>query len=116
LFKQYRIAAWWATRVEILSGLTRLQRMGGIGPREFLDGKSEAESLAGFWDSVGPSTSIANDACALLELHPLRAADALQLAAALGASEHMPRGFVFVTADQRLADAARGTGFSVEFI
>jgi predicted nucleic acid-binding protein len=116
LFKQYRIAVWWAARVEILSGLTRLQRMGGIGHDDFLDGKRKAESLAGFWDSVGPSNSVADDACSLLELHPLRAADALQLAAALEACEHRPRSYVFITADQRLADAARRTGFSVEFI
>ena len=116
LFAQYRITVWWATRVEIVSGLTRLERMGGIDHREFLDAKREAKALAGFWDSVGPSASIANDACSLLEMHPLRAADALQLAAALEACEHKPQGYVFVTADQRLADAARNTGFSVEFL
>jgi predicted nucleic acid-binding protein len=90
--------------------------MGEIGEHDFFDGKREAAYLAGFWDSVGPSTSIADDACSLLESHPLRAADALQLAAALEACEHVAQGYVFVTADQRLADAARLSGFSVEFI
>jgi hypothetical protein len=90
--------------------------MDGIGHSEFLDGKRKAESLAEFWDSVSPSASVADDACSLLELHPLRAADALQLAAALEACEHEPQGYIFVTADQRLAEAARRTGFSVEFI
>jgi len=67
------------------------------------------------WYSTG-TDSIANDACLLLERYPLRAADALQLAAALEACDHKPQSFVFVTADQRLADAARKTGFSIEFI
>ena len=44
------------------------------------------------------------------------AADALQLAAALEACEQEPHGYVFVTADQRLAQAARQIGFSGEFI
>jgi predicted nucleic acid-binding protein len=52
----------------------------------------------------------------LLELYPLRAADALQLAAALDYFEDSPRGNVFIAADQRLADAARQSGFSVEYI
>jgi predicted nucleic acid-binding protein len=55
-------------------------------------------------------------AYSLLELYPLRAADALQLAAALDYFEDSPKRKVFITADQRLADAARQSGFSVEFI
>jgi len=55
-------------------------------------------------------------AYSLLELYPLRAADALQLAAALDYFEKSPKGNVFITADQRLADAARQSGFSVEFL
>lgn len=50
---------------------------------------------------------------ALLELHPLRAADALHLAAALLAVEERPQGLGFVTFDLRLADAAEREGFAV---
>ncbi|HSJ25022.1 MAG TPA: hypothetical protein VK929_10160 [Longimicrobiales bacterium] len=48
----------------------------------------------------------------LLRTHPLRAADALQLAAAL-AWAPAPAGDVFVTLDERLATAATLEGFTV---
>jgi hypothetical protein len=108
--------SWWATEVEIRSGLTRLNRTGLIPPEQFLAGKRLAEQLIRDWLPIHESPAIAPSACRLLELHPLRAADALQLAAALEACEHSPSGFTFITADQRLADAARQTGFSIEFL
>jgi hypothetical protein len=43
----------------------------------------------------------------------LRAADALQLAAAFTASEHRPASLQVVTLDERLADAARKEGFTL---
>lgn len=50
----------------------------------------------------------------LLRVHPLRAADALQLAAALIAVSDAPRNFPFTCADARLAEAARKEGFAVQ--
>ncbi len=49
----------------------------------------------------------------LLRLHPLRAADSLQLAAALLACEHRPQGWQFVCLDARLSLAAEREGFNV---
>jgi hypothetical protein len=46
-------------------------------------------------------------------VHALRAADSLQLAAALVAAEHDPRSLRFVALDHRLAEAARREGFEV---
>jgi predicted nucleic acid-binding protein len=116
LYAKYRIVVWWGTQVEIVSGLTRLTRMGDITQQQFLLSKPFVQNLARRWVSIHESASIAPSACRLLELHPLRAADALQLAAALEACEHNPLGFAFITADRRLADAARQTGFLVEFL
>jgi predicted nucleic acid-binding protein len=90
--------------------------MGQISHDQFLVGKQLAQDIVRDWISAGSTASIAVDACLLLELFPLRAADALQLSVALEACEHNPQGYVFVTADQRLADAARQSGFSVEFL
>ena len=45
--------------------------------------------------------------------HPLRAADALQLGAALVAADGDPQSLELVTLDNRLAEAARLEGFSV---
>jgi uncharacterized protein len=108
--------AWWAALVEIWSGLTRIRRMGGITQSQLVAGQRLARDIAKDWISVHESPGIADDACMLLDLYPLRAADALQLSAALEACEHGPRGYVFITADRRLADAARQSGFSVESI
>jgi predicted nucleic acid-binding protein len=116
LYESYGVVSWWATHVEMISGLTRLERMGQISHDQFLVGKQLAQDIVRDWISAGSTASIAVDACLLLELFPLRAADALQLSVALEACEHNPQGYVFVTADQRLADAARQSGFSVEFL
>jgi len=116
LYLNHAVGVWWATPVEIVSGLTRLKRMSEIDQDEFLIGKQRALELARVWVPIGPTASIAARACSLLELYPLRAADALQLAAALDACEDKPQSNLFITADQRLADAAQQSGFSVEFI
>jgi hypothetical protein len=50
----------------------------------------------------------------MLRVHPLRTADALQLAAAWLAAERRPPTMTFVTLDARLAEAARKEGFPVE--
>ena len=49
----------------------------------------------------------------LVRTHALRAADALQLAAALVASEERPESLPFVCLDDHLRDAARREGFTV---
>ena len=97
-----------------MSGLTRLERMGQITHERFLIGKQIAREIARDWHSVGSTKSIALDACSLLELYPLRAADALQLAAALEWCEGKPKGKVFLTFDQRLGEAATLAGFTLE--
>jgi predicted nucleic acid-binding protein len=116
LYESYNVVTLWVTKVEMISGLTRLERMGQISHDQFLLGKQLAWEIEQDWIPVGSSASTAPLACALLEAHPLRAADALQVAAALDACNHKPLGYVFVTADQRQAEAARKSGFSVEFI
>jgi hypothetical protein len=62
---------------------------------------------------VLPSEAIRSRSERLLALHPLRASDALQLAALLAAAEERPAELPFVTFDERLAEAARKEGFSV---
>lgn len=47
----------------------------------------------------------------MLRVHPLRAADAAQLAAAFVAAERHPSSLEFVILDMRLAAAARKEGF-----
>ena len=71
------------------------------------------DALAEQWRVVSPSDIVLLRAERLLRVHPLRAADALQLAAALIASREEPQGFSFHVADIRLAHAAEKEGFAV---
>lgn len=65
------------------------------------------------WHEIDASDAVRELAIRLLRVHPLRAADALQLAAAFLAAERRPAGFELITLDDRLAAAARKEGFSV---
>ena len=69
--------------------------------------------LAAGWHEVDPSDEIRETAARFLRVHPLRAADALQLAAAFAAAERRPASLEIVTLDDRLANAARKEGFAV---
>jgi uncharacterized protein len=69
--------------------------------------------LADSWHEIVPSTSLHRTAERLLRTHPLRAADSLQLAAALVAADHDPTTIPVVRLDARLAAAARREGFNV---
>ena len=96
---------WWGTAVECASALQRLVREGAL--------KVRLRHLEDHWVEVEPTAAVRRQAERLLRLHPLRAADALQLAAALVACHHEPSTLAFHTADTRLADAARREGFPV---
>jgi uncharacterized protein len=111
---KYGIAVWWATKVEMASALAQLVRRQEIGAVEYAHAKRQAEGLSNLWRVIAPSERIATLACDLLETHPLRAADALQLAAAQEWCEGQPSGKVFLTFDQRLRDAAGSAGFTLE--
>jgi uncharacterized protein len=103
------IAVWWGTRVECTSALRRRERAGvdiGDGPR--LLGE-----LAGAWVELAPSEQIRVTAERLLAVHPLRAADSLQLAAAIAWRRDLTRSAEFVSFDERLRDAASREGFDL---
>jgi predicted nucleic acid-binding protein len=114
LFARYGVAVWWSTPVEIVSGLTRLMCMAEIDPDEFRAGKQLAQTIAKMWVAIRPSARISAQACLLLEQYPLRAAAALQLAAAWEWCEGKPQSQVFLTVDQRLREAAALAGFTLE--
>ena len=67
--------------------------------------------LAEGWHEVDPSDGIREAAVRFLRVHTLRAADALQLAAAFVAAERRPSSLEVITLDERLAGAARKEGF-----
>ena len=63
------------------------------------------------WHEIEPSDGVREAAVRFLRVHSLRAADALQLAAAFVAAEQRPSSLEIVTLDERLAAAARKEGF-----
>jgi len=62
---------------------------------------------------VEPLEEVRAEACRLVRVHDLRAADAFQLAAALAWANHRPAGIGFVCLDRRLCRAATRAGFEV---
>jgi predicted nucleic acid-binding protein len=114
LYKNYGVVAWWATPVEIASALARLLRMNQINPGDCAKARALAKVLAASWSVVQPSDRLRATATELLDRFDLRAADCLQLAAALQWCEDTPHGRVFLTADQKLREAALRSGFDAE--
>jgi uncharacterized protein len=101
----------WSTPLECASALARLRREGGIDTAAESAVLAVLRDLGREWAEVMPVESVRLTAYRLLRTHPLRAADALQLAAALAWSPH-PQGDAFVTFDARLAAAAALEGFT----
>ena len=73
----------------------------------------QLQDFAATWVEIRPLQRVRQRAIRLLRVHPLRGADALQLAAALTASAEEPSNLDVVSSDARLSDAARQEGFRV---
>lgn len=106
-------AVWWATPVECASALARLERDGRLSDEDLATASKRLTTAVTRWTEVPPIDRVRDQARRLAGLHPLRAADALQLAAALVLCDFEPKTLPFVTLDARLASAARREGFEV---
>ncbi|TLY73545.1 MAG: type II toxin-antitoxin system VapC family toxin [Gammaproteobacteria bacterium] len=107
------ILAWWGTPVEIAAAIARRERENALTAKEVEATLAVARHLADSWHEIVPSTALRRTAERLLRVHPLRAADSLQLAAALVAADHDPPTLEIVCLDERLTAAARREGFTV---
>jgi hypothetical protein len=103
---------WWGSPVECTSAIARREREGSLGAREATRAVERLRQISAGWQEVLPAEALRAVAQRLLRVHPLRAADALQLAAAIVASEHEPTSLPLVCLDERLADAAGREGFA----
>jgi predicted nucleic acid-binding protein len=110
------MCVWWATEIECVSALSRLEREGALTAGAITTALERLDRLAEGWNEVQPIAALRGTARRLLRVHALRAADSLQLAAAVIASEGLPASLNVVTLDERLATAARREGFPVEAI
>lgn len=107
------VVAWWGTGVECTSAVAKAARDGRLTAPAFAAALRELETWRTEWIEVDASPPLRLLAERLVRTHPLRAADGLQLAAALTAAEGSPATLPFVTRDARLADAAILEGFPV---
>ena len=105
------IVAWWASPIECLSALARLRREKALSIDEEGQAQAVLRALMASWTEVEPSEAVREQAARVLRLHPLRAADSLQLAAAMVWCQGDPAHREFVCLDHRLRDAAHREGF-----
>ncbi len=114
LYNRYELVVWWTTPVEIASALARLVRMQQIDSGDCAKAHRLANSLANSWSVIQPTDSVRAKAIELVRRYELRAADSWQLAAALEWCEDAPQGRIFLTADQKLREAALLCGFDAQ--
>ena len=105
------VVVWTLTRVELLSALARRRRQEAGAGRRLLAARREILAAWEQWSEVNAVEVVRRHAERLVESHPIRAADALQIGAALVAAEEHPGSLEFVTFDERQAAAAEREGF-----
>ena len=107
------MVVWWGTPVELVSALARRERDGTLPTAAASAAVERVRRLERAWHQVAPTDVLRQHAQRLLRVHPLRATDSLQLAAALRVAGDDPASIDFVTLDQRLLDAAQREGLGI---
>ena len=107
------VVVWTLARVEVLSALARRRREEPGAARRLAAARRELFEAWERWSEVTAVDAVRRHAERIVETHPLRAADALQIGAALVAAEDQPAALEFVTLDRRQAEAADREGFRV---
>ncbi|MEP7344646.1 MAG: type II toxin-antitoxin system VapC family toxin [Gemmatimonadaceae bacterium] len=107
------IATWWGSAVECVSALARLEREGFLAPEDMRAALERLRQASQSWVEVPATDDVREQAIRLLRVHRLRAADALQLAAAVVAADFQAAAVEFVTLDSRQSEAAEREGFAV---
>ena len=108
-----RMLVWCLSRVEVVSALCRRARDGLIGAEDFKKAQKRLAIIVSRADEVTAVARVRARALRLLEVHPLRAADACQLGAALVGSQEDPERLTILCFDGRLNSAATREGFVV---
>ena len=107
------MVAWWGTTVECRSVFARLEREPASKVTKVRRAVEALDTLSKAWLEILPSERARELAIRLLAVHPLHAADSLQLAAALVWSGTSVRGHGFACLDRKLRKAASREGFTV---
>jgi predicted nucleic acid-binding protein len=107
------LITWSVSAVEIASAIERRRREGNLTPGEHAAARAALSDLSAAWTEISALAAVRDRAMRLVATHALRAADAMQLGAALVAVGDRPGGHAFVCADHRLRDAGLREGFHV---
>ncbi len=107
------LVVWWGSTIECFSAFARLRRERIIDQMQEQEIRGHLLAVKRMWTEIQPGNDLKALAHQLLLLHPLAAADSLQLAAALVWADKLPSGHQFVCLHARLKDAARKEGFLV---
>ncbi len=103
---------WCLTRTEVMSAICGLAREGAFEGEAIGKMEDRLTHLSTRWHEVSLIDPVRERAERLLHTHALRAADALQLGAALLAADDRPaRHWQFVTSDVGLLEAVQREGF-----
>lgn len=105
------VIVWALTRVELLAAFARRRRE--RASPGLAVARREAVARAEEWTEITALDLVRRHAERLVEVHPLRSGDAVQLAAAVVAAQGAPTSLTFVTFDDRQATAAAREGFLV---
>lgn len=107
------VVTWWGSSVECVSAIVRHERDGALTEADASAGLARLRAVAQSWTEVPATLLVREQTTRLLRIHSLRAGDALQLAAAIVASDFQPSSLELVTLDARLATAGGREGFHV---
>jgi uncharacterized protein len=107
------LVTWWGTRPECISALSRGKREGSLSATDVTNARALLDHLSGNWAEMQPTDRVRVLAERLMGMHPLKAADAMQLAAAFRWAAEQPSGYEFVSLDGALRTAAAAEGFTV---
>lgn len=113
LVQDQDIAFWWGSETECHSALNRRFRDGSLSIDELQYSRQLLREVLARSLEIVPTGALKASACRLLAVHPLRAADALQLAASLEWVQGNPINREIVCLDERLRQAAKQEGFTV---
>jgi predicted nucleic acid-binding protein len=107
------IAVWWGTWPECSAAVSRLRRENSLHEAGEEEAWEALDHLASNWIEQSPTDDTRLLAMLVSKRHPLKAADTLQIAAALRWGEGETNGAGFVCLDGRLRQVASDEGFEV---
>ena len=105
------VVVWWGTWIECSVAVSRLRRENVLNEAGEEEARAALDRLENNWVERRPTNDTRLLAMLISKCHPSKAADALQIAAALRWCDGDTAGVGFVCLDERLRKAARDEGF-----